>query len=113
MTSSLYKMITARASRSNVPTTQQLPSDFRVAKAEAQKKKRRWGLYSIPSLVMSNRSAARPGPTNRAKDGAMPRSEMTLVRNFRQSLEEKFASLDSSSLELRDPADLGASGSIV
>lgn len=112
MTSSLYKMITAQRSRSNVQTSHQLPSDFRVARAEAQKK-RRWGLYSIPSLLTSHRSETRTWPRNHAEDGTIVRSEMTMVREFRQSLEGKFPSLDGSSLELIDPSDLDGRHSIV
>lgn len=62
---------------------------------------------------MSMRSGERSRGPDRAVESAVTRSEMTTVREFRQSLDGKFPSLDESSLELRDPEDRAVGQSIV
>lgn len=61
---------------------------------------------------MSTRSEARTRGRN-CEEGDVGRTEMTMVREFRQSLEGKFPSLDGSSLELRDPGTPAVGQSIV
>ncbi|KAH7406889.1 hypothetical protein DE146DRAFT_408178 [Phaeosphaeria sp. MPI-PUGE-AT-0046c] len=105
--SSLYNFVRSRFPASITPTLHIIPSDLQAAKAKAQKK-RRWGLYSIPTLLTSRHAVAQNEATGHVGAAVLTKTEMTMVREFRRSLEQKFASLNGSSLELRDPLGLEA-----
>lgn len=104
----LYNFVKSKFKASKSLASQSLPSDFQKAKANAQK--RRGGLYSIATFLMSFRSSARTKQTNGTGKATRNVTELSVVRQFRQGLDQRFAVDDSLSLQLDDPSKPGTTG---
>jgi hypothetical protein len=94
--SSLYSFARSRFYAPKSAAIHSIPSDLKAAKANANKKQR-WGLYSLPTFLRTNRSATRTHRTKSQQD-----LEQNMDQRFRVSLEKRLENLDESSLELNN-----------
>ncbi|OAL04899.1 hypothetical protein IQ06DRAFT_102272 [Phaeosphaeriaceae sp. SRC1lsM3a] len=110
--SPLYDLIQAKITHPKQQTSQRVPSDLRITRAKVVKK-RRWGLYPIPSLVASFRSAPRTRLSESSGDATSDTTKMSIVRDFRHSLERRCADSHRSSAHLACSSESETGDSIV
>lgn len=98
----LYNSIRSRMPASTSEPPQDMPSDLRLAKAKIHEQKRRRGQYSVATLLASLQPQThRTGGTEL---GTTSKTELTMVREFRESLDQRFAQRDEFSVYLDNPS---------
>lgn len=104
--SPLYNFVRSKLPASTRPSLQGIPSDLEQARVKVEAQKRRRGQYSIATLLASLRSQSHwTGGTDNATDNATKNeTELTMVREFRECLDQRFGDDDGFSVRLGDPS---------
>jgi hypothetical protein len=100
---SLYNFVRSKSPDIKTPTIYSIASDLKEAKEKANKR-RRWGLYSIPTFLTTNRSTTQARQTENQDDDVKSLTSQQMIEDFRVSLDKRFVNLSEPSLKLNDPS---------
>jgi hypothetical protein len=101
--SGVYNIVRSKFPESKTPTVQELPSDLQAVKEKAAKK-RRFGLYSIPTLMTTQQDTAQTLTTTQQRQSAIvgKSTDEHVVQETYASSEKRSSSLDNSSRTLNN-----------